>query len=195
VRRPRSVSRCAMKTIASVCHGDGPRAPARRATAEDMPMVQGRGVGQSDARQVASNNGSQAGRRRRIPSLATPTPPWEHAMPGLLHDEVAREPVGSVNDDRAHPIAPDALEEGHKARALSDRIGALTARHHRTHRRSRSVWRRSGSPRAGACRCPCRGRRSWPVSSSDRRPPRPSSFDIFSIYQSVAPNLKMWCQI
>src|SRR5262249_55920608 len=39
----------------------------------------------------------------------------QHAMPCLLHDEIARETIGCFNDDRAGPVAGDVLEHGGKA--------------------------------------------------------------------------------
>jgi len=58
---------------------------------------------------------------------AITTPRVEHAMAGLLHDQVADEAVGCLDNDSVGAIATDALKEGGKAWTSLDGVGALTA--------------------------------------------------------------------
>jgi hypothetical protein len=48
-------------------------------------------------------------------------PPLQHAMPGLLHDQVAGEAVGRLDDDGANPVSGDALE--HQSKLAHSNLG------------------------------------------------------------------------
>jgi hypothetical protein len=49
-------------------------------------------------------------------------------VPRDLHTEVARKPVGALDENHAHAVASDAVEHGLEARSLGHRVGAAHRR-------------------------------------------------------------------